>query len=175
MWGSIGIKTQGVVLGLARTWQESWIKNNPVNQKTNSPSAAVLSLSPPLLSFSDKSWNTTNTEDHVGGLCLSAVLLLPVPLPTWLVRSPELSPSPSSPSPSSVSHPTPSSLAPASVAPAPLVWPAPICGHPPPSEEPSVMLVLYIKRNCTRLFQNNSRPHYLNVFREVDEWMIVIA
>lgn len=45
-------------------------RNIPINQTTNSPSAAVLSLSPLLLSFSDKSWNTTNTEDHIGALCL---------------------------------------------------------------------------------------------------------
>lgn len=123
------------------TWPELWLKTIQIKQRTNPPCAAVLSLSPPLLPFSDKAWNTTNTEDHMGGLYLPAVLLLPVPLPTWLVRSAELSPSPSSASPSSLSRPTPSSLAPASVAPAPLVWPPLVCGLPPPSEEASVVLV----------------------------------
>lgn len=133
MSGSTGIKT-----GLSNNLTGIKDKNIPIIWKTNSPSAAVLSLSPPLQSFSDKFWSTTNTEDHAGGLCLSTVLLLPRPLPTWLARSAELSPSPSSPFLSSVSRPTPSSLAPASVAPAPLVWPAPVCGHPPPSEEPAI-------------------------------------
>lgn len=51
-----------------------WFSNNlkgivgKNSQKTaNSPGAAVLSPSPPPLSFSDNSWRTRNTEDHIRG------------------------------------------------------------------------------------------------------------
>lgn len=138
----------------------TWLQqpdSKQINQKTNPPCAAVLALSPLLPSFSDKSWNTTNTEDHIGDLYLTSSLfhfllglfdllsslLLPL-LPLFrlfLIQLP----------------PLPLQLLPLLLH---LFGLLPSAGFFLPLR--NHQSCVYIKGNCTPPFQNHNKPNYFN-------------